>query len=173
MEESLNNTGTAIPKKVPANPLYLARWSTRFGAWLIDFILIILFLNIVIGALDRVWTISHLWELQKLEPLELGFQTVIFYLYWTIADGHKGQSVGKMVMNIKTVNRDGSKLKYPMAAVESIGKAFLPLLIIDCLVGWIAMPGTTLRLFNRISNTIVIKTDYKEPDGIVYIKERE
>jgi hypothetical protein len=35
------------------------------------------------------------------------------------------------------------------------------------------MPGSKLRVFNRISNTIVIKTDYREPVGIQYVKEKE
>jgi hypothetical protein len=30
-----------------------------------------------------------------------------------------------------------------------------------------------LRVFNRISNTIVIKSDYKEPQGILYVKDKE
>ncbi len=64
-----------------------------------------------------------------------------------------------------------TKIKYITAAVESHGKAFfLPL---DCLIGWLAMPGTKLRVFNRISNTIVIKSDYKEPHGILYVREKE
>jgi hypothetical protein len=59
------------------------------------------------------------------------------------------------------------------AAVESVGKSFFPILIFDCLIGWLAMPGTQLRVFNRISNTIVIKSDYKEPQGILYVKDKE
>ncbi|OPY37940.1 MAG: RDD family protein [Methanoregula sp. PtaU1.Bin051] len=173
MERTYNGNGSGLPEPVPANTLYLAKWSARFWAWLIDFILILLFLNIVIGALNWAWPISHLWELNKLDPFELGFQTFFFYVYWTLAEGYKGQSIGKMVMNLKVVNRDGSRLKYETAAIESLGKAFLPVLVLDCLIGWLAMPGTKLRLFNRISNTIVIKTDYREPDGVVYIKEKE
>jgi len=165
--------GSGLPPQVPANILYLAKWSARFWAWLIDLILIILLLNIVISALHYLWTISHLWEVWNLDPIELGFQTLIFFLYWTLTEGYRGQSIGKMVMNLKVVNRDGSRVRFPSAAVESFGKAFLPLLILDCLIGWFGMPGTKLRLFNRISNTVVIKTDYREPDGVVYIKERE
>ena len=59
------------------------------------------------------------------------------------------------------------------AAIESLGKTFVPILVLDCLIGWIAMHETKLRVFNRISNTIVIKTDYKEPAGILYVKEKE
>jgi len=164
---------SGLPPQIPANTLYLAKWSARFWAWLIDLILVVLFLNIVISALHYIWTISHLWEVWKLDPFELGFQTLIFFLYWTITEGYWGQSIGKMAMNLKVVNRDGSKMRFPAAALETLGKAFLLFLPIDCLIGWLAMPGTKLRLFNRISNTIVIKTDYREPDGVVYIKEKE
>ena len=83
----------------------------------------------------------------------------------------RGQSIGKMVMNLKVVNRDGTKIRYKTAAIESFGKAFI--LPLDCLIGWLAMPNTKLRMFNRLSNTLVIKTDYKEPDGILYVKDKE
>ena len=33
--------------------------------------------------------------------------------------------------------------------------------------------GEKLRLFNRVSGTIVIKTDYREPEGVRYIREQE
>jgi uncharacterized RDD family membrane protein YckC len=155
------------------NTLYLGKWATRFWAWLIDVILIVLFLNIVRGILQPFWTINLLWDYKHWDFFAFGFQHLLFFLYWTISEGYCGQSVGKMVMNLKVVKRDGKKIGYALAALESVGKAFLPVLIFDCLIGWLGMPGTKLRLFNRISNTIVIKTDYREPHGIVYVKERE
>jgi uncharacterized RDD family membrane protein YckC len=158
---------------VPEKTLYLAKWSARFWAWLIDIIVVILFLNIVRGVLDPFWELPLLWDFRHWEILSVAFETIFFFLYWTAMEGFegRGQSIGKMVMNLKVVNRDGSKISYHKAALESFGKAFL--LPFDCLIGWLAMPGTKLRVFNRISNTIVIKTDYKEPAGIVYVKEKE
>lgn len=160
-------------RPVPDKTLYLAKWSARFWAWLIDFIIILLFLNIVRGIADPFWKIPLLWDYRHWEILELTFQTIFFFLYWTVMEGFdgRGQSIGKMVMNLKVTNRDGSKISYRAAALESFGKAFL--LPFDCLIGWLAMPGSKLRVFNRISHTIVIKTDYKEPDGIVYVREKE
>jgi uncharacterized RDD family membrane protein YckC len=149
-ELSVTREGECAP--VPGMTLYLAKWSTRFWAWLI-------------------LLINFLWDYLHWDPFELGFWSLFFFLYWMISDGYKGQSFGKMVMNIKVVKRDGTKIKYGSAAIESLGKAIL--LPIDCLIGWFGMPGTKLRLFNRISNTIVIKTDYREPNGIIYIKEKE
>ncbi|NMB78961.1 MAG: RDD family protein [Methanomicrobiales archaeon] len=153
--------------------LYLAKWSARLWAWLVDIIIVILFLNIVRGVFDPFWKLPLLWDIHNWEIVAIGFETVFFFLYWTVMEGFdgRGQSIGKMVMNLKVVNRDGSKISYRTAAIESFGKAFL--LPFDCLIGWFAMPGTKLRVFNRISNTIVIKTDYREPDGIVYVKEKE
>ncbi|MGA2161304.1 MAG: RDD family protein [Methanoregula sp.] len=154
--------------------LHLAKWSTRLWAWLIDIILVLLFLNIVRGILEPFnWTLHFIWDYQHWGIFELGIETLIFFLYWTICESYKGQSIGKMVMNIRVVNRDGTKIHWGTAAIESLGKAFIPVLALDCLIGWLAMPQTKLRVFNRISNTIVIKTDYREPEGILYVREKE
>lgn len=175
--------GTPEPvciRSVPEKTLYLAKWTTRFWAWLIDVFIIILFWNIVIGIFDQIWQLPFLWEYRQWRLPEIGLETVLVFLYWTLMEGFdgRGQSIGKMVMNLRVVNRDGSKISWRSAAIENIPKAFLsfPLILIlalDCLIGWLAMPGSKLRVFNRISNTIVIKTDYKEPDGIVYVREKE
>lgn len=165
-------------RPLPEKTLYLAKWSARFWAWLVDLIIIILFWNIVIGIFATIWKLPFLWEFRHGELPVFGLEILLIFLYWTIMEGFRGQSIGKMVMNLKVVNRDGSKISYRTAAIESFPKAFLSpplitILILDCLIGWLAMPGTKLRVFNRISNTIVIKTDYREPDGIVYVKEKE
>jgi uncharacterized RDD family membrane protein YckC len=165
MQEPIRITPT------PEKTLYLGKWSTRFWAWLIDFILVLLFLNIVRGIFEPFWHLPLLWDYGHWEFFAIGFETIFFFAYWTVMEGFRGQSIGKMVMNLKVVNRDGTKIRYATAAIESFGKAFL--LPLDCLIGWLGMPDTKLRVFNRISNTIVIKTDYREPSGIMYVKEKE
>jgi len=167
----------AEPERSPMDhgrTLYLAKWSTRFWAWLIDVILLILFLNIVRGLLEPLnWNMHLIWDLGHQGLFDIGIETLIFLLYWSICESYKGQSIGKMVMNIRVVNRDGSKIHWGTAVIESLGKAFIPILVLDCLVAWLAMPQTKLRVFNRISNTIVIKTDYREPEGIMYVRDKE
>ena len=185
--ESASHTGpaqdpgpTAVLPDIPSpspitqdrgQTLYLAAWSARFWAWLIDFILIILFLAIVRGIFNPFWSIPPYWDLWHWEPIGFWFQTILFFAYWTVMEGFRGQSIGKMCINLKVVNRDGSKITYSTAAIESFGKAFL--LPLDCLIGWLAMPDTKLRVFNRISHTIVIRSDYQEPAGIIYVKDKE
>ncbi len=145
--------------------LHLAKWETRFWAWLIDILLIGALKSGVTGLLGLVW------DIQFMSLKGFGVQGVMMFAYWTLFEGYNGQSIGKMAMNLKVTGRNGEKIDYPMAALESAGKAFL--LPLDCLIGWLAMPGTKLRLFNRISNTIVINTKYEEPQGVAYVKEKE
>jgi uncharacterized RDD family membrane protein YckC len=166
-------------KPVPEKTIFLARWSSRFWAWLIDIIFIILFLNIVRDLFMTFLILPRIWDFTDVSLIAIGIESLFFFAYWTVLEGFRGQSIGKMVMNLKVVNRDGSKINYLTAALESLPKAFLnfPLILIilplDCLIGWLAMPGSKLRVFNRISNTIVIKADYKEPHGILYVRDKE
>ncbi|MFC7232705.1 RDD family protein [Saliphagus sp. GCM10025308] len=90
------------------------------------------------------------------------------WLYWTALEGYNGQSAGKLVMNIAVTDERGDPIDYPTAAVESFGKAFL--LPLDALIGWIAMESEYVRLFNRLSSTIVVKApEEDEPAGVTYV----
>jgi uncharacterized RDD family membrane protein YckC len=143
--------------------LHLARWHTRFWAWLIDFILVSLVLNIISNPYHFIQ------GLFSLDVLGYTVRSLGFWIYWTAFEGVYGQSIGKMVMNIRVTTRTGKPLRVPAAVIESFGKSFI--LPFDCLIGWLGMPGMKLRLFNRISETIVVKTDYREPEGVRYIRE--
>jgi len=170
-----NIPGPGPVQSEPERTLYLGTWLSRLWAWIIDFILVLLFLNIVHSIVATLVPISPYWDVHRWNPFNISLDSFVFFIYWTAFEGYegRGQSIGKMIMNLKVVNRDGTKIRYQTAAIESIGKSFFPLLVFDCLIGWLGMPGRRLRAFNRISNTIVIKTDYREPAGIQYVKEKE
>ncbi len=82
------------------------------------------------------------------------------FLYWTALEGYRGQSLGKMVLNLSVVGSVGERIGFKDAAVESFGKAFL--LPLDCLLGWLAVPGSGQRIFNRFSDTVVAITGDEE-----------
>jgi uncharacterized RDD family membrane protein YckC len=69
-------------------------------------------------------------------------------------EGIYGQSIGKMVMQLKVTRLDGQPIDMGYAAIESLGKAFL--LPIDCIVGWLLYSNE--RLFNFMSETKVVKS---------------
>ena len=125
--------------------LALASWEDRFWAWLIDIILIGILWHRVMMVL-------------KLEALGYDgalLHSLMLFIYWTALEGYRGQSLGKMVMNLAVTGRSGEDIGLADAAVESFGKAFL--LPIDCLAGWLSSRESKQRLFNRISDTIVVR----------------
>lgn len=143
----------------------MATWGSRFWAWLIDILLVGALSNLIPNSL------GFLWDSDFISVESFGVHGVLMFAYWTLFEGYNGQSVGKMALNLKVTDRKGGKIVFRVAALESFGKAFL--LPLDCLIGWLAMPNSKLRLFNRISSTIVIRTKYEEPEEVRYVKEKE
>jgi len=72
-----------------------------------------------------------------------------------LMEGSSGQSIGKKVMRIKVMQVNNKPVDLAHAAIESLGKAFL--LPIDCIIGWLLYPIKRQRLFNYISETIVVR----------------
>ncbi|MCK9440088.1 MAG: RDD family protein [Methanothrix sp.] len=125
--------------------IVLSSWEDRFWAWLIDVLLMGILWNGILIIL-------------KVEALGINgavLLAAILFIYWTALEGYRGQSLGKMLLNIVVTGPLGENIGFSDAAVESFGKAFL--LPVDCLIGWFALREKRQRLFNRISNTIVIK----------------
>ena len=122
----------------------LSSWEDRFWAWLID-VLLICILDTGVLKILRVDALS-------LEGIFL--LSAMLFLYWTALEGYRGQSFGKMILNIVVTGPLGENIRFRDAAVEAFGKAFL--LPIDCLICWFVLRERRQRLFNKISNTFVI-----------------
>ncbi len=123
----------------------LASWGERFLAWFIDIIII----NPVI------WIFHFNIISFRTSFIDLSFKGLILLIYWTILEGYRGQSIGKMVMDIKVVTIKGKQPSYVEALIESFGKAYL--LPIDLIFGWLFLEDKRQRVFNKVSNTIVIQ----------------
>jgi uncharacterized RDD family membrane protein YckC len=124
--------------------MVLSRWENRFWAWLIDVLLMSLLWRGVLTIL-------------KMDAFSLRGALLLaslLFIYWTALEGYRGQSFGKMLLNIAVTGPFGESIGFGDAAVESFGKAFL--LPLDCLAGWIRFRESKQRLFNRLSKTFVI-----------------
>jgi len=147
--------GASVITTVKAS-LEFGDWGERFVAWLIDIIVILLLLT-PFRCYFRWINMVNLWRVSiiSLPFLSIEIDDITLFLYWTILEGIFGQSLGKMVMKLKIVQTNGERITMLQAAVESLGKAFL--LPIDCLIGWILYSNKKQRLFNFLSETVVIK----------------
>jgi uncharacterized RDD family membrane protein YckC len=124
--------------------IVLSSWEDRFWAWLIDVLLMGILWHKILIVL-------------KIDALNLSgafLLSTLLFIYWTALEGYRGQSLGKMLLDIVVTGPLGEHIRFRDAAVESFGKAFL--LPFDCLVCWFALRESRQRLFNRISDTIVI-----------------
>jgi uncharacterized RDD family membrane protein YckC len=143
--------------------IILARWSDRFLAWLIDFILVSIALAVLFSAIAfPIWffyynndDMTAARAYQSVQPLHYIISSAAFFGYWTYFEYTSGQSIGKRVLKIKTVDLSGNRIDVKNAAIESFGKAFL--LPIDVMLGWIFTNNKRQRIFSRIGGTIVIK----------------
>ena len=149
--------------------LHLASWDDRFLAWLIDVILVGAVLS-VFGEAAGAFSL-FLGGLSLSAPF-LGVNGLGLWIYWTALEGYQGQSAGKMVMKIAVTDRRGEAIDYTTAAIASFGKAFL--LPLDVLVGWLFMEDEYVRLFNRLSSTIVVELpEEDDPEDVEYVRPGE
>jgi uncharacterized RDD family membrane protein YckC len=151
--------------------LVIAKWSDRFVAWLIDFIIIssisaIIFTSIF-GSLDIRWDENMMIS----EGTSYIPASLLFLGYWIILEYKTGQSIGKKMLHLKITNMDGSHPSLLGVIISSFGKAFL--LPIDFILGIIFTNEKRQRIFNKIGDTIVLKIKESEStsENITYKKD--
>jgi uncharacterized RDD family membrane protein YckC len=167
-------------KKEPRQ-IILANWGDRFLAWIVDFILVSIALAVLFAAITiPIWFFYYDDEMtaarayQNVQPSHYIISSLAFFGYWTYFESTSGQSIGKRLLKIKTIDiSGGNRIDIKIAAIESFGKAFL--LPIDVILGLIFTNNKRQRIFNRISNTIVIKLkknpESRSEDNIIYTKD--
>ena len=146
----------------------LAKWSYRFLAWLIDFVIISAVSATVIAAATGGFEVNvqdgDIWS----ESTSYIPTSLLFFAYWSILEYRMGQSVGKKIFRLKMVNREGGAPDLKGVLISSFGKAFL--LPLDVILGWIFTNKDRQRVFNRIGDTLVVKIS-DTTDGITYKKD--
>ena len=149
----------------------LARWSTRFWAWLVDFIIVTVAAEIIFAlAYAPLGVYQRVDEDPALGAVRYAVQSLLFFAYWTYFESTTGQSIGKKLLKIKTTNLTGLKADTKSVAIQSFGKAFL--LPIDVILGWIFTNEKRQRIFNRASDTLVVKVhDSDTAQNIRYTKD--
>jgi uncharacterized RDD family membrane protein YckC len=162
--------------------IILASWGNRFLAWIVDFILVSIALAVLFSTIAiPIWfyyyyddamttTTASARAYQNVQPSHYIISSAAFFGYWTYFEYTSGQSIGKRLLKIKTVDLSGNRIDIKSAVLESSGKAFL--LPLDVL-GWIFTNNKRQRIFSKISNTIVIKLNKPQlaPNDIKYTKD--
>lgn len=80
---------------------------------------------------------------------------ILYFLYFTFMDYRYGQSIGKIAVKIRVQHISGRPVEIEEAAIEGFGKSSL--LPLDLIIGCLLYPGKNQRLFNNLSNTVVVE----------------
>ena len=153
-----------------SSQIKIARWSDRFFAWLIDYVIVFA------GAFAIFFVVFYASNFENLIYDDFQYEStfdwapisLVFLGYWIILEYKTGQSIGKMALQLKITNLRGEKANLKEIVISSFGKSFL--LPIDIILGWIFTNKKRQRIFNKIGNTVIIKLerDEKEPENITY-----
>ena len=145
------------------NELLIAKWSDRFVAWLIDFIIIssisAIIITSIFGTLDVEWNENTMIS----EGTSFVPASLLFLFYWIVLEYKTGQSIGKKIFHLKVANIDGDAPPLLGVMLSSFGKSFL--LPIDLILGLIFTNQKRQRIFNKIGDTIVLKIKNTEIDS--------
>lgn len=151
-----------------SNELIIARWTDRFFAWLIDFILISVILGTIISISFGMQEFEFHENWIYAESYNYFPTSIVFFVYWIILETKNGQSIGKMALKIKTTTLDGKTPDMKSNLINSFGKSFL--LPIDLILGWVFTNEKRQRIFSKLGKTIVIKIKNEEsqPQDVTY-----
>src|SRR5919198_1803488 len=182
-----SSSNTATTATTNTQRIVLASWIDRFVAWLIDVVIVSIGLGILFALISiPFWAaVSQSFDngstYMNMASRNFGapwfpyiISSIVFTAYWTYFESTaSGQSIGKRVMHLRTTDLNGNTLDIRTAAIESFGKAFL--LPFDVLFGWIFTNDKRQRIFNRVSDSVVVKLreaeDYDTSRNITYIKD--
>jgi len=149
-----------------SSKIIIAKWTDRFLAWLIDFIIISVISTSIIlasfGTMDYEYEEDIFWA----ESTQYIPTSILFFVYWVILEYKTGQTIGKKILNLKVVNIRGEKPDLKGVLISSFGKSFL--LPFDVILGWILTNENRQRIFNKLGDTLVVKI--KESENISDVK---
>jgi uncharacterized RDD family membrane protein YckC/DNA-binding transcriptional ArsR family regulator len=164
-------SGTEVTKaKTPG--LFVGR---RTLAFFID-VFLILSLLFIAADFSSVFTLSPAWWLNGIPvPLFItrmvdmfliypdltvvlirAFILAILWMYFTLLEGYRGQSLGKMIMRIRIVDVSGARIAQHPAAIRALTKVLI--LPIDIVVGLIKSRKVGfLRFFGQYTRSWVVQ----------------
>ena len=151
-----------------SSKIIIAKWTDRFLAWLIDFIIISVISTSIIFA--SFGTIEYDKDVFWAESTQYIPTSILFFVYWTILEYKTGQTIGKKILNLKVTNIYGNKPSLKGTIVSSFGKSFL--LPIDVILGWILTNEKRQRVFNKLGDTLIVKIkESEDTSDITYVKD--
>ena len=85
-----------------SSKLIIAKWTDRFFAWLIDFVVITGISTAIIFSLFGTIGFEFEEDERWAESTQYLLTSIIFFMYWTILEYKIGTTIGKKILNLRT-----------------------------------------------------------------------
>jgi len=142
-----------------AHALEYAGFWRRFGAFIIDAILLSIIIRILfpfrggywfdIGNVDRWYVIPIITISNLLSSLAMVAYSVIFWTW-------RGQTPGNILLNIKVLRGDGTPVSFGYALLRYLGYIVCGLMLGTGFL-WIAFDSRKQGIHDKIADTVVVK----------------
>ncbi len=139
-----------LQARVSANPR--AGFAKRFLAFLVDVVVLVVLTGLF------YMTIGWMFVVVGFGPFGNIAWVAIAFGYFVLFEMKTGQTIGKMVFNLRTVMVDGRPVTMEGALIRNIAKSLPFLLLLDVIFYLVAFKNDDQRASDRIAKTIVIDT---------------
>ena len=138
-----------------AHALEYAGFWRRFAAFFIDAIILGLIIRILFPYQGfNFWNVRHAWFLIPLIAFSYLVSAAITVAYVLVFWSWRGQTPGKMVMNIKVLRGDGSHVTPGYALLRYMGYIVCGLMLGTGFL-WIAFDSRKQGIHDKIADTVV------------------
>jgi len=159
-EKEVSNLDLKKSARIPGKGIIFARSWERLIAFIVDMMFITI-IGFIISLPFPITKRQTLLDLFVPDFMDLFNWIVGFSYYWLFETYNKGQTIGKKILGLRTVDANSfettSKEKY---AINNLLRGSNLLFLIDLFVGYIAnydIKGNRLRIMQNTSNTVVVK----------------
>lgn len=152
-----------------SSKIIIAKWTDRFLAWLIDFVIMSIVSTAIIFAIFGTIDFETADDVFWAEGMQYIPSSIMFFTYWVILEYKTGQTVGKKILNLRSTDMSGGRPSLKGVILSSFGRSFL--LPIDVALGLILTNEKRQRIFNKLGDTLVVKIRIDESSDTGYIKD--
>lgn len=137
-------------------------WIRRLVAFIVDTIIvsaITLLIAVIISLLFNLITAATGLPWYVLNPFAFPFFTgILSILYFSLMETYYGATLGKNIMNLKTVTLNGQKPTLDLAFLRNASKIYWILVLLDTIIGLATSGDPYQRMTDRVAGTTVVST---------------
>jgi uncharacterized RDD family membrane protein YckC len=142
-------------------------WFSRVIAFIIDFFIfwivfgiisVVYWLAIGLPAIVLGSATLGLFQFNPFGIASIGWLgNILFVLYFAIAEAWYGRTIGKGIMRLHVVTTGGTSPDFGNAFLRNLSKIFLPLLLLDIILGLFTRTRPGQKFTDHYAHTIVAK----------------